>query len=51
MFVDAKYVALRKERLEKEAKIMKDVPGWQVGESPYRAYKGFIPPERKLYDN
>ena len=32
---DAKYLARQAEILQREAEIMKDVPGWVVGESVY----------------
>jgi NADH dehydrogenase (ubiquinone) 1 alpha subcomplex subunit 13 len=32
---DAKYLARQAEILQREAEIMKDVPGWKVGESVY----------------
>jgi len=30
------YLRMKKQALEEEAKIMKDVPGWVVGESVYK---------------
>jgi NADH dehydrogenase (ubiquinone) 1 alpha subcomplex subunit 13 len=36
---------MKKQALEEEAKIMKDVPGWVVGESVYKTPQ-WIPPSK-----
>jgi NADH dehydrogenase (ubiquinone) 1 alpha subcomplex subunit 13 len=36
---DAEYMERERENLKKEAEIMKDVPGWKVGESTYLTNK------------
>lgn len=42
----------REEYLKKESEVMKDVPGWKVGENVYKTRK-FMPPGQKssLYDH
>jgi len=34
---DREYMRKEMENLKKEAEVMKDVPGWQVGKSPYNS--------------
>ncbi|KAM8961914.1 NADH dehydrogenase [ubiquinone] 1 alpha subcomplex subunit 13 [Pelodytes ibericus] len=36
--------------LEEEAKIMKDVPGWKVGESPFHTERWVTPTLNELYN-
>lgn len=36
---DSEYLARERENLKKEAEIMKNVAGWQVGKSPYWSQK------------
>jgi NADH dehydrogenase (ubiquinone) 1 alpha subcomplex subunit 13 len=42
---DRRYLRMKKQALEEEAKIMKDVPGWVVGESVYKTPQ-WIPPSK-----
>ncbi|XP_067872139.1 NADH dehydrogenase [ubiquinone] 1 alpha subcomplex subunit 13 [Heterodontus francisci] len=39
-----------RENLEEEAKIMKDVPGWKVGESVYNIDRWFTPTVEELFN-
>ena len=41
---DIRFVRERREELENEKELMKNVPGWEVGASPYSSNKRWIPP-------
>ncbi|XP_062888618.1 NADH dehydrogenase [ubiquinone] 1 alpha subcomplex subunit 13 [Mobula hypostoma] len=47
---DRRYLRLLRENLEEEAKIMKDVPGWKVGESVYHSDRWFTPSVEELFN-
>lgn len=46
---DLSYLAVRNRNLAKEAEIMKDVPGWKVGESVYLT-KRWVPEVHNPFD-
>ncbi|XP_067824842.1 NADH dehydrogenase [ubiquinone] 1 alpha subcomplex subunit 13 [Heptranchias perlo] len=47
---DRRILRLMRENLEEEAKIMKDVPGWKVGESVYHSDRWFPPTVEELFN-
>ncbi|XP_078279674.1 NADH dehydrogenase [ubiquinone] 1 alpha subcomplex subunit 13 [Rhinoraja longicauda] len=47
---DRRCLRLLRENLEEEAKIMKDVPGWKVGESVYHSNRWFYPSAEELFN-
>ncbi|KAG8134329.1 putative NADH dehydrogenase protein [Naja naja] len=46
---DRRTLHLMHHNLDEEAKIMKDVPGWQVGESVYHTTRWVVPRADELY--
>ncbi|KAJ8366634.1 hypothetical protein AAFF_G00348330 [Aldrovandia affinis] len=46
---DRRMLRMMRENLEEEAKIMKDVPGWKVGESPFHTERWVTPLSEELY--
>ncbi|TFK06376.1 retinal-specific ATP-binding cassette transporter [Platysternon megacephalum] len=46
---DRRTLRLLRENLEEEAKIMKDVPGWKVGESVFHSDRWIPPSTDELY--
>ncbi|XP_032069475.1 NADH dehydrogenase [ubiquinone] 1 alpha subcomplex subunit 13 [Thamnophis elegans] len=46
---DRKTLRLMRQNLDEEAKIMKDVPGWQVGQSVYHTTRWVSPRSDELY--
>ncbi|XP_075758916.1 NADH dehydrogenase [ubiquinone] 1 alpha subcomplex subunit 13 isoform X2 [Pelodiscus sinensis] len=46
---DRRTLRLLRENLEEEAKIMKDVPGWKVGELPWHTDRWVPPTTDELY--
>ncbi|KAJ7308243.1 hypothetical protein JRQ81_008768 [Phrynocephalus forsythii] len=46
---DRRMLRMLRENFEEEAKIMKDVPGWQVGESRYHTTRWVPPLAEELY--
>ncbi|XP_034976909.1 NADH dehydrogenase [ubiquinone] 1 alpha subcomplex subunit 13 [Zootoca vivipara] len=46
---DRRTLRLLRQNLDEEAKIMKDVPGWQVGESRYHTTRWTAPTLDELY--
>ncbi|XP_062374839.1 NADH dehydrogenase [ubiquinone] 1 alpha subcomplex subunit 13 [Sardina pilchardus] len=47
---DRRTLRLMRENLEEEAIIMKDVPGWKVGENVYHTERWVIPNSAELYN-
>ncbi|XP_048415860.1 NADH dehydrogenase [ubiquinone] 1 alpha subcomplex subunit 13 [Stegostoma tigrinum] len=47
---DRRTLRILKENLEEEAKIMKDVPGWKVGESVYNSDRWTTPTVEELFN-
>ncbi|GCB72355.1 NADH dehydrogenase [ubiquinone] 1 alpha subcomplex subunit 13 [Scyliorhinus torazame] len=47
---DRRTLRLLRENLEEEAKIMKDVPGWKVGESVFHTDRWTTPSVEELYN-
>ncbi|KAK9833412.1 hypothetical protein WJX81_002990 [Elliptochloris bilobata] len=45
---DRRWVKEKQKCLENEAKIMKDVPGWEVGKSPYFGKRHWVPPAQPV---
>ena len=41
---DVRFIRDRETNLLKEAELMKDVPGWKLGESPYKTKVTWMPP-------
>lgn len=46
---DRRTLQILRENLEEEAIVMKDVPGWKVGESTYHTDRWVPPPSEELF--
>jgi len=45
---DVKFLKDRESDLKKEAEVMKDVPGWKVGEPIYKTNAKWMPPIARI---